>query len=406
MSPGSDDAETYLPVSVRQLTEALCELRDDTRSREEWKGMVASLQVVVGVYYDGISHRVREHLHEDRRQVTQKRAPADEKSKARGQAAMQDLVTLLDAAQYSPLSQELFDASVEVSYSFPFPCSIQWNRFDGSFLQEYYSRFHNGWYFSPNTAPPSFAESLLVVTRGRRIEERTGQFIWEKVNLLLEICWAKMLRKVGLGQQSARKISFRNKLSSSRVTLEDVAREDGLLNVLFRKVTIREPAFKEVIILFREKASTTAPPPDPKEKLRQFDASMSSSTIVRGSADTLTTPHNRKDKMAPPQTPATPTTMHHTPGAVTIMLFHQVPFGDLDGIFPFKNVLMRPVEILTLLGMILAAVAIIIMTLRSILSGEEEGGNMFLMQLFLLSVSRQAIALFTYITNLKVCLTL
>ena len=239
-----DDGDMFLPVTMDQLVEAMCSMTSDTK-QQEWRAMMEGLGVVVGVYYDAIARRLRAGME-----------GTLEDNEARDQFLV-DLLKILSSAQYSVLSEETFDGAMDGQYSFKFPCDVDWTRFHTETLSTFYKRHlpvpHNSSLpqFPHAAAPlPSYADKMLILTRGCNKVTSTEYFIDEKLNLCTEVMYAKLKAMVGLGKKKAeaapsaegaarpRKRSLAQHTVDNRVTLEDHSKERGLFNVFFKQVTI------------------------------------------------------------------------------------------------------------------------------------------------------------------------
>eukprot|EP01064_Diplonema_japonicum_P034030 TRINITY_DN6897_c0_g1_i1.p1 TRINITY_DN6897_c0_g1~~TRINITY_DN6897_c0_g1_i1.p1 ORF type:complete len:468 (+),score=137.27 TRINITY_DN6897_c0_g1_i1:76-1479(+) len=341
--------ETFLPVATDLLIDML--VREG--GGKEWEDMAEGLRIVVGVYYDRIAHRIRKAM---------------EGAECHPSDLIQDMLQLFTAAQYGPLTEAMYKDAEQGQYSFKFPCDILWDSLDTTALTTYY-RTHLGGAYLDGTLPPQFSKHLLVLVRGASQEQETSLFITEKINLLIEVIWAKLLAKIGVlkpDTTAARHVAH-------RTSLEDICRKEGVLNVFLKKITISEPTFKRVIVVHF-----------PKEE-KQAEENKDTSSL-----------RNRKESASSPE--ASTTTGH---GSAHVSLYANVPYGDLEGAFPFKDVHLRPLDKLTVVGMGLAAVVVILMTLQSLWEGEQDGSGLMLMQIFLVVVLKQVSTLFTTYTNLR-----
>ena len=246
--PEEEEEETsFLPVGVDELVDALSEMADEAKA-VEFRHMVDGLRVVVGTYYDAISQRIRASI--DSGMATQE---------ARN-AFLADILRLLASAQYSFLEEDTFDDAGDGQYSFKFPNTVEWSKIDSQPLTEYHKRRTHE--VSPSVpappykadALPEFAGKLLILTRGRGKVSSTEYFVDEKLNLMCEVAYAKMKAAVGLGKKSSvppqggggggggggrRPSKTLEEACKGRVSLVGLCKESGVLNNLFKKLTIQ-----------------------------------------------------------------------------------------------------------------------------------------------------------------------
>ena len=357
-----DTRNTFLPIGVDDLVSEMCLL---TKCADEFIGMSRSLQIVVGVYYDEMTCRIRRGLEKHSTHSTEN-----------DNNFLKDIIQLLHAGQYELLGGDEYDDAMSGRYSFKFPCDVNWDKLDGDILKTFYQDEFNNTYPSknPTSQVPHFAERLMVLTRGSGEVTQTGLLIDDKINLILEVIWAKVLRFTRISSSSIPPVNH-NKLIR-RISLEDVAKKEGLLNVLLKKIEIREPTFQDVVILHYPKSDSAV---SGCKKVEQ---------ILR----------NRKK----PQDDQTDKSENKNNSSVEIELFRNVPYGDLDGAMPYKDISLRPLDTLTVGGMIIAAIVVILLTLNSLFSGEAEGSGLMLLQILVVVIGRQLSALVTTYKNLRV----
>eukprot|EP01060_Flectonema_neradi_P006897 TRINITY_DN14756_c1_g1_i1.p1 TRINITY_DN14756_c1_g1~~TRINITY_DN14756_c1_g1_i1.p1 ORF type:complete len:485 (+),score=109.34 TRINITY_DN14756_c1_g1_i1:50-1504(+) len=361
----SDNRNTFLPISVDDLVSEMCTL---TKAADDFREMSRSLQIVVGVYYDAMTGRIRKGLEKSTKHTTED----DNKF-------LRDIIQLMQAGQYELLGGDKYEDAMNGRYSFKFPCDITWDKLDGDILKTFYQDEFNNTYPAKTTEPsvPHFAERLMVLTRGSGEVVETGLFIDDKINLILEVVWAKILRTLRITSPSGSQDTAGHNDQIHRQSLEDVAKKEGLLNILLKKIEIREPTFQDVVILHYPK---------------QPEAPVSPKKNTKGGLK------NRKD---PPE-PLPEADENVNDNGVEIELFRDVPYGDLEGAMPFKDISLRPLDTLTIGGMILAAIAVILLTLSSIYTGEAEGSGLMLLQILVAVIGRQLSALVTAYRNLRV----
>ena len=227
------------------------------------------------------------------------------------------LYKLLQAAQYEVLEPNVFLDASKTDFQIAFPVLCQWNALDPTLFPRWYTEM--GVYAA---GCPSFAKRLMIFTRGVDIERYEGYFIFEKIDIILHDSWEKLVKAFGWSCKSRHELhdeelqlhSPTSRLSSSgsafpglqqddgaaasssleqqRVTLRGFMKERGYLRSLWAWVELSEPLFNRVIIVYRPSSTAQA-----SGRLQ----------------------------------------LH-------IREFTQIPFADLEALYPFRKILLPPLD--------------------------------------------------------------
>eukprot|EP01065_Artemidia_motanka_P007221 TRINITY_DN13579_c0_g1_i1.p1 TRINITY_DN13579_c0_g1~~TRINITY_DN13579_c0_g1_i1.p1 ORF type:complete len:369 (+),score=131.40 TRINITY_DN13579_c0_g1_i1:521-1627(+) len=232
---------------------------------------------------------------------------------------------------------------------------------------------------------PEYGRRLLIYTRGLEVIQKEGLFLLEKINLLCEVLWAKLTRWLPRNKSaapppppapvSASGASPRSRTAKlKRVTLEDVCRRDGLLNVLFKQVKVIEPCFSQVIMCYHRAVDQNA-----------LSKQLPPGTAAGGGASS----------------PAP--TLKTSEKALQLHFYDRVPFGDLDAVFPFKAVDLRPFDGLQFLIYALVAVVTVALSVNVVNTEEEDSGyqGLILLGIIISGAAKQAYALYVAYVNLR-----
>eukprot|EP01062_Namystynia_karyoxenos_P066076 TRINITY_DN60098_c0_g1_i1.p1 TRINITY_DN60098_c0_g1~~TRINITY_DN60098_c0_g1_i1.p1 ORF type:complete len:691 (+),score=208.56 TRINITY_DN60098_c0_g1_i1:86-2074(+) len=420
--PGEEvdvEADSFLPFSLERLTEQLARkitVREDTGDSDavqadpqaEWARFVLNLRCVCALHYDAVTAKVRMHMTDP---VSHPEAEAE---------LVDDLVSLFEAAQFTPLTKEGYDVAQEIDYEFHWPCQVVWSRFDDGFI----SRWRQLRGSEVAEDGPEFARRLLCFTRGTGSTQKSDRFIMPKLNLVLQRLMERCRRRprpargeavtaprVAKGPASPAHCIHAPR-SFHRQSLADVYPDNGVLSMLCalgRKVTIREPTFKHVCILYKEVPVGVGGAVQAARAALRFRKAAGR----RKSAASALGDSQRPPPAAPASTLTSPSQSPPRPDArsqIRVRLYNDVPFGDLEGIFPFKRIELQTIHKVIFFFKIVAAVVVLLLTIRNIVSRptsaqQQAGGRprctLMLLGMMLVAVVKQAVTLVMGYLNMR-----
>eukprot|EP00891_Asterochloris_glomerata_P004101 jgi/Astpho2/4101/Aster-01245 len=213
------------------------------------------------------------------------------------------------------------------------PVEVQWSIFDGSLLRRYWSQ-----HAAQRSRAADITDKILVFHRGVKTVRAQGSYIMDKIDLLTGyLIWnplSELLGKVmgAQAQSQAEKLSpmtnanetrpqevqlttqntrarrgsleHANAKVVQRVTLQAIMPDAAsVIKNLFRTLTIQEPTFKDVVILYRRKPDTGGGS-DEKDPKAEFNQDLARRNLV-------------------------------------IKHFADIPMADAEMIFPDKRVLLQ-----------------------------------------------------------------
>lgn len=157
------------------------------------------------------------------------------------------------------------DDEVELAHSGQYllnlPIKVDESKLDNKLLLKYFKEHHH-------ENLPDFSDKYVIFRRGIGLDRTSNFFFMEKVDMIIARAWRRFLEKTRLQKLFSRKKNSKPKIDSKKN--DDLASEiedkelyverirletmDLSFRNLFGKVTIQEPTFEEVIVLYRRKS--------------------------------------------------------------------------------------------------------------------------------------------------------
>ncbi|GAB4848620.1 hypothetical protein Ancab_003326 [Ancistrocladus abbreviatus] len=175
------------------------------------------------------------------------------------------LFQVMDKSNFKIATNEEIEVALSGQYRLNLPITVDESKLDKKLLNRYFSEHHYD-------NLPDFADKYVIFRRGIGIDRTTGYFFMEKVDMLIARMWGKLLQWTGLEK-------LRSKLSKSgkrhkKDPSEDPKENDAFIpereqdqdlcveririqnmEISFRnllsKITIQEPTFDRMIVLYR-----------------------------------------------------------------------------------------------------------------------------------------------------------
>ncbi|KAM7251152.1 hypothetical protein ACFE04_023035 [Oxalis oulophora] len=176
------------------------------------------------------------------------------------------LFQVMDKSNFKITSEDEIDVARSGQYLSNLPIAVDESKLDKKLLSKYF-REH------PQDNLPDFADKYIIFRRGIGIDRTTDFFIMEKVDMLIARFWRFLMRLTGLEKLLRKRPRRRQKedpkkndefvsdtepedLYVERIRLENM---DLSLRNLLGKITIQEPTFDRIIVVYR-RASTASKP--------------------------------------------------------------------------------------------------------------------------------------------------
>ncbi|XP_044501321.1 uncharacterized protein LOC123222750 isoform X2 [Mangifera indica] len=174
------------------------------------------------------------------------------------------LFQVMDKSNFKITTDDEVDVALSGQYLLNLPISVDESKLDEKLLKRYFEEH-------PHENLPDFSDKYVIFRRGIGIDQTTDFFFMEKVDMLIARFWSFLLRRTRLDKLFFR--SSRRRKDSKKdddINSEDI--QDDLyierhclenmelsLRNLLTKVTIQEPTFDRMIVVYR-KASTKLKP--------------------------------------------------------------------------------------------------------------------------------------------------
>ncbi len=311
--------EHYIPVSKYKLSKRLALLHNDKNERYQFEQLCRIISAIYHFEY----HKVQEELSKGYRIFDpligseERQGMTEEEIWAAEDEFLTDFLLMMERGNFLPLTQEDYDVADEEDFLFNLPVKISLDKLDHEMIPRYFHKNPERLqrYFDGNL--PKFAESILIFRRGVGREKFTGFLTIQKIDVLvsrvLTWIWNKTFGRLfskpepeSHGPTAQEKIQAKNTEKNhihedryeERITPTHITR--GLF-CLLRRDTIKEPTFKNLIILFRYATPKTGRNEPPPKEL-----------------------------------------------GIHIKQFRDIPMADLEVIYPEKHLSMKPLDLVKL----------------------------------------------------------
>ncbi|KAK6928603.1 Protein of unknown function DUF3754 [Dillenia turbinata] len=174
------------------------------------------------------------------------------------------LMEVMDKSNFKIATNDEIEVALSGQYLLNLPIAVDKSKLDNKLLKEFFTKH-------PRENLPDFVDKYIIFRRGIGIDRTTDYFFMEKVDMLIARLWGSILRLTRLDRYFSRKSKARSKKDP---LVEGLAEEDGddlcverirLENMelstqnLLGKITIQEPTFDRIIVLYRRAGSKTKP---------------------------------------------------------------------------------------------------------------------------------------------------
>nr|DAD34072.1 TPA_asm: hypothetical protein HUJ06_004712 [Nelumbo nucifera] len=173
------------------------------------------------------------------------------------------LFQVMDKSNFKITTDEEIDVALFGQYLLNLPITVDESKLDKNLLKRYFSEHRH-------ENLPDFADKYVIFRRGIGIDRTTDYFFMEKVDMIIARLWACILKVTGLQRILSRKPSARHakdpkktdeisteveqELCVQRIRIENM--ELSMRNLL-SKITIQEPTFDRIIVLYRRASTKT-----------------------------------------------------------------------------------------------------------------------------------------------------
>ncbi|CAA7396381.1 unnamed protein product [Spirodela intermedia] len=170
------------------------------------------------------------------------------------------LFQVMEKSNFKIVTDEEIEVAQSGQYLLNLPIKVDESKLDRRLLQSYFSKH-------PHENLPEFSDKYIIFRRGIGSDETTDYFIMEKLDIIISRIWACFLRVTRLQRIFTRKTSKRSTDPKKNDEITPDADHDDLvverkrlenelsMRNLFGKITIQEPTFDRMIVVYR-RAST------------------------------------------------------------------------------------------------------------------------------------------------------
>ncbi|XAR58329.1 hypothetical protein NMG60_11026780 [Bertholletia excelsa] len=175
------------------------------------------------------------------------------------------LFQVMDKSNFKIATNEEIEVALSGQYLLNLPITVDEAKLDKKLLKRYFDKH-------PHANLPDFSDKYVIFRRGIGLDQTTDYFFMEKVDMLIARFWSWLLLKTRLERVLSRKSSSRhnkdpkkddeisaeterdNDLYIERIRLENM--ELSWKNLL-GKITIQEPTFDRIIVVYRRASNKT-----------------------------------------------------------------------------------------------------------------------------------------------------
>ncbi|XP_072950595.1 uncharacterized protein [Typha angustifolia] len=174
------------------------------------------------------------------------------------------LFQIMEKSNFKLVTDEEYDVAQSGQYLLNLPINVDESKLDKELLPRYF-RDH------PYSNLPEFSDKYIIFRRGIGMDRTTDYFFMEKLDMIISRIWMWFLRVTRLQSFFSRKRHLRSKqdtkktdeitadaeemeLSVERIRIENM--ELSMKN-LFSNITIQEPTFDRMIVVYRKAITKT-----------------------------------------------------------------------------------------------------------------------------------------------------
>nr|DAD30390.1 TPA_asm: hypothetical protein HUJ06_009241 [Nelumbo nucifera] len=174
------------------------------------------------------------------------------------------LFQVMDKSNFKITTNEEIEIAQSGQYLLNLPITVDESKLDKKLLKRFF-------YEHPHENLPEFADKYIIFRRGTGIDSTTDYFFMEKVDMIIARLWAWILKVTRLECILSRKLSSRQskdpkkndeiitELEQEELNFERIRIENMELSIhnLLSKITIQEPTFDRIIVVYRQANTKT-----------------------------------------------------------------------------------------------------------------------------------------------------
>ncbi|XP_074294362.1 uncharacterized protein LOC141622209 [Silene latifolia] len=258
------ERESVIPVLKPKLFMTLANLIEHSSDRSEFLKLCKRIEYTIRAWYllqfeDLMQlYSLFDPIHGARKLEQQNLSP--EEIDVLEQNFLSYMFEVMEKSNFKIVTDEENEVARSGQYLLNLPITVNESKLDKKLLGKYFSQHHH-------EHIPEFADKYVIFRRGIGLDRTTDYFFMEKVDMMIGRFWAKLLRVTGIEK-------LRSKLSKSRTgSLKDKKKDDEITSEsnqddlfveririqnmeisfrnLLRKITIQEPTFDRMIVVYR-----------------------------------------------------------------------------------------------------------------------------------------------------------
>ncbi|KAL8153742.1 hypothetical protein V2J09_011502 [Rumex salicifolius] len=174
------------------------------------------------------------------------------------------LFQVMDKSNFKIATNEEIDVALCGEYLLNLPIKVDESKLDKDLLKKYFSEHHR-------EDLPDFVDKYVIFRRGIGIDRTTDYFIMEKLDMIISRIWGKLLKVTGIRfvlsklskpqtrpkKDPKKDDEYINDTEQNEVCVERIRIQNMEISArkLLSKITIQEPTFDRIIVVYRRAGS-------------------------------------------------------------------------------------------------------------------------------------------------------
>ncbi|XP_030512179.1 uncharacterized protein LOC115726450 [Rhodamnia argentea] len=260
------ERESVIPVLKPKLVMTLANLIEHSSDRAEFLKLCKRVEYTIRAWYllqfeDLMQlYSLFDPVHGTQK-LQQQNLPSEEVDVLE-QNFLSYLFQVMDKSNFKITTDEEIDVALSGQYLLNLPIKVDESKLDKKLLKRYFAEH-------PKENLPDFADKYVIFRRGIGIDRTTDYFFMEKVDMIISRIWAFILKLTRIEKLLSRNSSARRKQDPKKNDeIVTEGEQDDLhveririenMPISFRnlrsKITIQEPTFDRIIVLYRRSSS-------------------------------------------------------------------------------------------------------------------------------------------------------
>ncbi|KAL3722916.1 hypothetical protein ACJRO7_035155 [Eucalyptus globulus] len=258
------DHESVIPVLKPNLIMTLAKLIEDSTERAEFLKLCKRVEYTIRAWYllqfEDFMQLYSFFDPVDGGQKLEQQNLSSEEIDVLEQNFLSYLFKVMDKSHFKIATNEEIDIALSGQYLLNLPIRVNESKLDKKLLNRYFAEH-------PQENLPDFADKYVIFRRGFGMDQTRSCFFTEKVDLIITSIWAYILKLTRIEKLLSRRSSARQKRDPKKTDeimtegeyVERIRIEN--MNISFRnllsKITIQEPTFDRIIVLYRRSSSNS-----------------------------------------------------------------------------------------------------------------------------------------------------